>query len=142
MNGALTPRGGSASAADYCELTLGSHDLLVFAGDMATRFWEAGEISRLSSEQTGEERWLLGDTMELGRLQPWRSGVLSETSVSRQHATLSRRGSLWILADHSTHGTLLNGGRIHQQQASLLAGDRLQLGTSTLVYNTLKLKKD
>lgn len=54
--------------------------------------------------------------------------VLSDTTVSRRHASLMRFGSGWFVLDHgSTNGTWLNGRPV-SAEASVHAGDRLRLG--------------
>ncbi len=53
--------------------------------------------------------------------------IIDDTSVSRHHARLERRGEHWMIEDlGSTHGTFVNS---HRVTASLLRpGDRVQLG--------------
>lgn len=60
--------------------------------------------------------------------------VLEDANVSRQHAELRPRGGGWIVADlGSTNGVAVNGTRIEQAHA-LKAGDRIELGTTTLTF--------
>lgn len=55
---------------------------------------------------------------------------LVEESVSRRHATISRRGQWWIINDEgSRHGTHLNGVKLAAQQPSMLHdGDVVAIG--------------
>ena len=66
-------------------------------------------------------------TTTIGRL-PDQDVVLSDQSVSRQHATIVRENNSYSIVDrNSSHGTFLNGVRV--QRAPLNAGDVLQLGS-------------
>jgi hypothetical protein len=57
--------------------------------------------------------------------------VLSETSVSRQHARLVFRDGNWVLQDlESTNGTIVNGVRVGR--CALRPGDHVELGAAHL----------
>lgn len=58
---------------------------------------------------------------------------LDDPNVSRKHAVIERReGGEWRITDlGSTNGTLVNGKRV--VQAVLASGDRVELGSATLV---------
>ena len=58
---------------------------------------------------------------------------LADVNVSRKHAVIEGRGdgAWWVTDLGSTNGTLLRGERV--AQAELADGDRLTLGTTTLV---------
>lgn len=51
--------------------------------------------------------------------------------LSRRHCTLRREGGRTLLIDHSTHGSFLDGMRVHGR-AFLAAGSTLRLGTPGL----------
>ena len=58
---------------------------------------------------------------------------LDDASASRRHAELRRRGANTVLVDlDSTNGTLVNGRRV--REAPLRAGDRITIGTTTIVF--------
>ena len=58
---------------------------------------------------------------------------LDDASASRRHAELRRRGGETVLVDlDSTNGTLVNGRRV--REAPLRAGDRITIGTTTIVF--------
>jgi Protein of unknown function (DUF3662)/FHA domain len=58
---------------------------------------------------------------------------LDDASASRRHAELRRRGGKTVLVDlDSTNGTLVNGRRV--REAPLRAGDRITIGTTTIVF--------
>jgi len=75
-----------------------------------------------------------GAPIKIGRA-PECDIVLRDSGVSRRHARLFARDGVLILTDlGSTNGTLVNGNRI--TEVALGAGDRIQLGTSSLVIET------
>jgi predicted component of type VI protein secretion system len=55
--------------------------------------------------------------------------ALLETSISRQHCRIERRGDQWFLKNLSANGTLLNKKRV--DEASLANGDEIRLGAKT-----------
>jgi len=63
--------------------------------------------------------------------------VLGDTKVSRHHATISRDGDGWIVADaESRHGTFVNGERVSRQP--LRDGDQLQIGSTMLRFEQVE----
>lgn len=53
-------------------------------------------------------------------------------TVSGNHATITREGNAYILEDHSTNGTYVNGTHIHHASCQISPGDQITLG---LQYN-------
>jgi RsiW-degrading membrane proteinase PrsW (M82 family) len=76
---------------------------------------------------TGQRFLLERGTLELGRDASCnvRFGP-DESQVSRRHAVISRESDGFLLVDHSSNGTLVNGSRI--QSVLLRAGDVVLLG--------------
>jgi hypothetical protein len=71
-----------------------------------------------------------GSRFVIGRL-PSCGLTLDDTTVSREHAALVRRGETWWVVDlGSTNGTKVNGRRAAEQPVSV--GDRLELGDVVL----------
>jgi hypothetical protein len=71
-----------------------------------------------------------GSRFVVGRL-PSCSLTLDDTTVSREHAALVRRGDTWWAVDlGSTNGTKVNGRRAAEQP--IATGDRLELGDVVL----------
>jgi hypothetical protein len=71
-----------------------------------------------------------GTRFVVGRL-PSCGLTLDDTTVSREHAALVRRGDTWWVVDlGSTNGTKVNGRRAAEQPVSV--GDRLELGDIVL----------
>jgi Protein of unknown function (DUF3662)/Inner membrane component of T3SS, cytoplasmic domain len=61
--------------------------------------------------------------------------VLDDTGISRRHAELRPSADGWTVADlGSTNGVRVNGRDIHGAQ-SLRAGDRLELGSTEIVFD-------
>jgi hypothetical protein len=68
-------------------------------------------------------------TVTVGR-SPRCDCVISDLTVSRTHARLSRRGDQWYLADFgSTNGTRVNGWRVIEE-VEVRPGDRVTFGTT------------
>ncbi len=80
-----------------------------------------------------EGRWELRETVTvLGRSRHC-DIVLTDPNVSRQHAEVRREGDSFVVRDlGSTNGLRVNRQRV--QQAALKHGDRVELGTTELVF--------
>jgi pSer/pThr/pTyr-binding forkhead associated (FHA) protein len=84
---------------------------------------DAGEIILLE---------LSADVMHIGR-SPSADIVLDDSSVSRRHALIARRGEeTVILDDRSLNGIRVNGERV--TEANLRNGDTIVLGQITLRF--------
>jgi pSer/pThr/pTyr-binding forkhead associated (FHA) protein len=84
---------------------------------------DAGEIVLLP---------LAADVMHIGR-SPSADIVLDDSSVSRRHALLARRGDVTvILDDRSLNGIRVNGERV--KEAILRDGDTIAIGQVTLRF--------
>jgi pSer/pThr/pTyr-binding forkhead associated (FHA) protein len=84
---------------------------------------DAGEIVLLQ---------LNADVMHIGR-SPSADIVLDDSSVSRRHALIARRGEeTVILDDRSLNGIRVNGERVNE--ANLRNGDTIVLGQITLRF--------
>jgi hypothetical protein len=60
--------------------------------------------------------------------------VLNDPNVSREHAEIRPRGGSWVVSDlGSTNGVSVNGRRIERPEV-VKAGDEIELGTSTVVF--------
>ncbi len=74
----------------------------------------------------------LGAKTTLGR-NPTNTLRLADREVSKEHATIERVGSTFILRDlSSSNGTFVNGRRI--RELKLRDGDELTLGNSRLIF--------
>ncbi|MFN7971684.1 MAG: FHA domain-containing protein [Acidobacteriota bacterium] len=80
----------------------------------------------------GREFDLMSGKITIGRDEK-RDITLPESLVSRQHATLEKKGNDWFLTDDgSANGTSVNGGRITTHK--LINGDRVEIGNFVLQY--------
>jgi len=79
------------------------------------------------SDGIRDQRFALrGDRVVLGRA-PGCDVVISDASVSSEHARLSREGGKWRVANLlSTNGTFINNNKV--SNAGIADGDRLRLG--------------
>ncbi|MFA9443960.1 FhaA domain-containing protein [Egicoccus sp. AB-alg6-2] len=73
---------------------------------------------------------LTGQRLTLGRMTNC-SVTLDDTTVSREHAALVRRGETWWVVDlNSTNGTSVNGVQAAEQPVAV--GDRVELGDAVV----------
>src|ERR1019366_8281195 len=89
----------------------------------------ASARSRLVSIGSSDSREYPLDqqTVAIGS-HPSNDVVLDDTTVSRRHATITRKGGRFELADlGSTNGTFVNGGRVRKPVA-LKRGDEIKFG--------------
>jgi hypothetical protein len=56
-----------------------------------------------------------------------------DDQVSRRHADLRHTGGRWVVTDHSTNGTYVNGRRIAER--ALNDGDQLRFGTTAYTFH-------
>jgi pSer/pThr/pTyr-binding forkhead associated (FHA) protein len=73
---------------------------------------------------------LVGDSLRVGRDPASATLLLRDQTVSRNHASLDRRGNEWLVTDQgSTNGTFVNGQRLAPQQpVPLQPGARVKFG--------------
>jgi two-component system, NtrC family, response regulator AtoC len=104
-------------------------NMIVLRRDRAPRQHSLEQI-----EGEGAPRRIALDQAEiwLGRANDADVHVASQR-VSRQHASLTRRGAEFVLRDNDSHnGVLLNGVKIHS--AVLRDGDVIQVADNAFVY--------
>lgn len=61
--------------------------------------------------------------------------ILNEGTISRKHATISFDGNGFILEDHSTNGTTVNGVHVKKNIAPITNGTHIVIGSVTLIFN-------
>lgn len=61
--------------------------------------------------------------------------VLPDGKASRDHADIELQGEQLMLIDHSRNGTRVKGRKYHNQQVSLQAGDKIQIGQYTIAVD-------
>jgi hypothetical protein len=115
--------------------------------------WSETEVGEVPSEvrmqspthllHEGVAYPILDDPLYLGVALP--SGLRgigltgNTAGISRRHCSLSRRGEVVVVEDHSTYGTFLNGDRV-DGKATLAAGDRLRLGSPGIVLQLIAVE--
>ena len=75
----------------------------------------------------------VADEFLIGREAPGEGRLGQDAEISRQHARITHSGDEYVIEDlGSTNGTFLNGRKISRPEV-LTAGDRIQVGATTLV---------
>jgi pSer/pThr/pTyr-binding forkhead associated (FHA) protein len=60
--------------------------------------------------------------------------TVEDPNVSRRHAEIKPSGGSWVIRDMgSTNGVHVNGQRVDAPKV-LRAGDRIEMGTSTMIF--------
>lgn len=83
----------------------------------------------IEGPRAGQSLSLHEDWLEIGRKQL----DIEDTTMSRRHVIIRRRGRDVYLQDVSTNGTWINNGRISGERL-LMAGDQIRLGKSVLRF--------
>jgi pSer/pThr/pTyr-binding forkhead associated (FHA) protein len=102
----------------------------VDVGDVAAQ--SGALVVRSGGGRVGQSFPLTGEKMTIGR-SPEAGVFLDDVTVSREHATLVRRGGDWLLDDAgSLNGTYVNRQRVDSHR--LADGDELQIGKFKLTF--------
>ena len=102
----------------------------VDVGDVAAQ--SGALVVRSGGGRVGQSFPLTGEKMTIGR-SPEAGVFLDDVTVSREHATLVRRGGDWFLDDSgSLNGTYVNRQRVDSHR--LADGDELQIGKFKLTF--------
>jgi pSer/pThr/pTyr-binding forkhead associated (FHA) protein len=102
----------------------------VDVGDVAAQ--SGALVVRSGGGRVGQSFPLTGEKMTIGR-SPEAGAFLDDVTVSREHATLVRRGGDWFLDDSgSLNGTYVNRQRVDSHR--LADGDELQIGKFKLTF--------
>ena len=89
-------------------------------------------VIRSGGGRVGQSFPMTGEKMTIGR-SPETDVFLDDVTVSREHATLVRRGGEWFLDDSgSLNGTYVNRRRVDSHR--LQDGDELQIGKFKLTF--------
>jgi pSer/pThr/pTyr-binding forkhead associated (FHA) protein len=89
-------------------------------------------VIRSGGGRVGQSFPMTGEKMTIGR-SPETDVFLDDVTVSREHATLVRRGGEWLLDDSgSLNGTYVNRQRVDSHR--LQDGDELQIGKFKLTF--------
>ena len=102
----------------------------VDVGDVAAQ--SGALVVRSGGGRVGQSFPMTGEKMTIGR-SPETDVFLDDVTVSREHATLVRRGGDWFLDDSgSLNGTYVNRQRVDSHR--LEDGDELQIGKFKLTF--------
>jgi pSer/pThr/pTyr-binding forkhead associated (FHA) protein len=102
----------------------------VDVGDVAAQ--SGALVIRSGGGRVGQSFPMTGEKMTIGR-SPETDVFLDDVTVSREHATLVRRGGDWFLDDSgSLNGTYVNRQRVDSHR--LVDGDELQIGKFKLTF--------
>jgi pSer/pThr/pTyr-binding forkhead associated (FHA) protein len=102
----------------------------VDVGDVAAQ--SGALVVRSGGGRVGQSFPLTGEKVTIGR-SPEAGVFLDDVTVSREHATLVRRGGDWFLDDSgSLNGTYVNRQRVDSHR--LADGDELQIGKFKLTF--------
>ncbi len=102
----------------------------VDVGDVAAQ--SGALVVRSGGGRVGQSFPMSGEKMTIGR-SPETAVFLDDVTVSREHATLVRRGGDWFLDDSgSLNGTYVNRQRVDSHR--LADGDELQIGKFKLTF--------
>ena len=102
----------------------------VDVGDVAAQ--SGALVIRSGGGRVGQSFPMTGEKMTIGR-SPETDVFLDDVTVSREHATVVRRGGDWYLDDSgSLNGTYVNRQRVDSHR--LADGDELQIGKFKLTF--------
>ncbi len=104
---------------------------------MSTLFIDSGgehfKLVRINDSFAGEEFSLSEQQNTIGRTDD-NFILLSDSSISRRHAVIHRRGDLYAVEDlGSSNGTRLNGKTVDGRQ-EITSGDRVEFGSIEFVF--------
>ncbi len=131
LRGAQEEKSGESQTATYrIDETTG--ELVPVDVEEVVAHEGAALVVRAGGGRVGESFALHGERLTIGR-RPDADVFLDDVTVSREHATLVRRGGDWYLDDAgSLNGTYVNRHRIESHR--LEDGDELQVGKFKLTY--------
>jgi pSer/pThr/pTyr-binding forkhead associated (FHA) protein len=130
FQGAAEPHKEDATTATYVIDDQTGELKPVDVGDVAAQ--SGALVIRSGGGRVGQSFPMTGEKMTIGR-SPETSVFLDDVTVSREHATLVRRGGDWFLDDSgSLNGTYVNRRRVDSHR--LEDGDELQIGKFKLTF--------
>jgi pSer/pThr/pTyr-binding forkhead associated (FHA) protein len=130
FQGAAEPAGEDVTTATYVIDDQTGELKPVDVGDVAAQ--SGALVVRSGGGRVGQSFPMTGEKMTIGR-SPETDVFLDDVTVSREHATLVRRGGDWFLDDAgSLNGTYVNRQRVDSHR--LADGDELQIGKFKLTF--------
>ena len=130
FQGAAEPETEDATTATYVIDDQTGELKPVDVGDVAAQ--SGALVVRSGGGRVGQSFPMTGEKMTIGR-SPETDVFLDDVTVSREHASLVRRGGDWYLDDAgSLNGTYVNRQRVDSHR--LADGDELQVGKFKLTF--------
>jgi len=130
FQGAAEPATEDATTATYVIDDQTGELKPVDVGDVAAQ--SGALVVRSGGGRVGQSFPMTGEKMTIGR-SPETDVFLDDVTVSREHASLVRRGGDWYLDDAgSLNGTYVNRQRVDSHR--LADGDELQVGKFKLTF--------
>ena len=130
FQGAAEPTTEDATTATYVIDDQTGELKPVDVGDVAAQ--SGALVVRSGGGRVGQSFPMTGEKMTIGR-SPETDVFLDDVTVSREHASLVRRGGDWYLDDAgSLNGTYVNRQRVDSHR--LADGDELQVGKFKLTF--------
>lgn len=104
----------------------------------STLFIDTGDehfkLVRINDDYAGEEFSLSEQDNTIGRTDD-NFILLSDSSISRNHAVIQRFGDLYSIRDlNSSNGTELNGNPVASENQELTSGDRIRFGSVEFLF--------
>lgn len=138
----LTP-GNSIELTENAEVKIYRDPIYIAIGNSARQLAKANRLLILQSAQTGENRYVYADRLELGRNHPWKCGAMTSRNISHEHATIYTESSGFYLEDHSQNGTTLNGEPITPRvKTQLSTGDIIRIGSERLTVRIIEFEEE
>lgn len=123
---------------------LSDETLIWISGALAQKFINQKSIHFVMNEEGTAIRLMESETLSLNRNNKWPDGTLADSWIHRAaHALLRKNPDGVYLIDESPsqgNGTYLNGVLLnHGDTLRLSSGDRIRLGDTTLIFETIEL---
>lgn len=61
----------------------------------------------------------------------------TNTSASRNHATISKDNGRYLYCDHSSNGSYVNGTKVHNRTVEIRQGDRIEVAGETISWSRI-----
>ena len=89
----------------------------------------------MDGDMRGQRFDIYGDIAKLGRGQSCEV-IITDDTVSSDHATFRLKGDVWRIEDHSTYGTKVNGEKV--SSSDIYDGDALKFGNVNCKFLDLR----
>lgn len=128
--------------SDMSLFSMAGEDFLFLTGSSLKTVRQLGILGILTSEQSGECRYLGGESLRLDRNHPWRDGLLAKNTISRNHAEIYFENGAFMIRDlGSANGSYVNASQLegHGAGVRLKNGDRIWVHDLEYRFTELEL---